>query len=329
VAPRRAILRALPLALLAALLLVAPARGATVTVGSPLAQAFKSFPFNSVGTVSNTALPAGNVVSPISGAIVRWRISGATGGPFKLRVLRPAGPSLFTGAGTSAAETPSSTATQTFSTSLPIQAGDAIGLDNSNDEDRIGVAEVPGAAFLFWDPPLLEGSTRPGSPGADPLEVAFNAEVQPAPTVASVAPAAGSFKGRTRVTIDGSDFSGATAVSFGSAAATGFSLDSDTRITATTPAAEKPGKVDVVVTTVAGASAPGAAAKFTYTACKVPNVLGKRLKKARKRLRKARCKVGKVSLKKGAERATARVLKQRPKPGSLRAPGAKVRLTVG
>lgn len=83
----------------------------------------------------------------------------------------------------------------------------------------------------------------------------------PEPVVLLVAPATGPVTGGTSVTITGTGFSGATAVSFGGTAATSFAVDSDLQITATTPA-HAAGIVDVAVTTPAGTSTvPGL---FTY-----------------------------------------------------------------
>jgi hypothetical protein len=131
------------------------------------------------------------------------------------------------------------------------------------------------------------------------------------------------------VKISGSDFTGATAVSFGSTPAAAFTVDSDSQVTAVSPAVSRPGKVDVAVTTLAGNNPSGAADAFTYRACRVPNLGGKTLKKAKKRLRKAGCKLGKVRLRRGADRRSGRVTKQRPRAGKLRPPGARVGLTLG
>lgn len=57
-----------------------------------------------------------------------------------------------------------------------------------------------------------------------------------APVVSSIAPTSGPGSGGTVVTITGSNFSGATGVSFGGTAATGFTVLSGTSITATSPA---------------------------------------------------------------------------------------------
>ena len=79
-----------------------------------------------------------------------------------------------------------------------------------------------------------------------------------APTITSVAPSAGPISGGQGVTINGTNLSTATAVTFGGAAATSFTVLSDTSITAIVPA-HPAGTVDVVVTTAAGkVTAPGA-----------------------------------------------------------------------
>nr|WP_246670128.1 IPT/TIG domain-containing protein [Bradyrhizobium stylosanthis] len=85
-----------------------------------------------------------------------------------------------------------------------------------------------------------------------------------APTVTSISPTSGPATGGTSVVITGTNFSGATAVTFGGVAATGFNVDSGTQITATAPAGS--GTVDVRVTTIGGTSAVSAADQFTYIA---------------------------------------------------------------
>jgi hypothetical protein len=84
------------------------------------------------------------------------------------------------------------------------------------------------------------------------------------PAVTSLSPTSGPAAGGTNVTINGSGFTGATAVSFGSVAATSFTVVSATRITARTPA-QAAGAVTVSVTTPGGTSAGGAGAQFTYS----------------------------------------------------------------
>ena len=83
-----------------------------------------------------------------------------------------------------------------------------------------------------------------------------------APTVTSLAPAAGSTVGGTLVTIIGTGFTGATAVQFGGSSATSVTVNSATSITATAPAGS--GTVDVTVTTPNGTSATSAGDQFTF-----------------------------------------------------------------
>ncbi len=85
---------------------------------------------------------------------------------------------------------------------------------------------------------------------------------EPAPTVSSISPVAGLPAGGTQVSITGTGFTGASAVSFGTGAAT-YSVISPTEITTTSPSGS-PGAVDVIVATPSGASAASAADLFTY-----------------------------------------------------------------
>ena len=82
------------------------------------------------------------------------------------------------------------------------------------------------------------------------------------PVVTSIAPSSGPAAGGNTVTITGSGFTGATAVDFGAIAASSFTVNSDTQITATTPPSTA-GTVDVKVIGPVGASATSSADKFT------------------------------------------------------------------
>ena len=74
------------------------------------------------------------------------------------------------------------------------------------------------------------------------------------------------------MTLTGTGFTGASAVDFGTVAATMRHRELDHQITATSPAGT--GTVDVTVTTPAGTSPPRAADQFTYTAA-APTVTGR------------------------------------------------------
>jgi IPT/TIG domain/Carboxypeptidase regulatory-like domain len=93
--------------------------------------------------------------------------------------------------------------------------------------------------------------------------------VAPVPAVTRLNPASGSSAGGTAVTLTGSGFMGASAVTFGEAAATNVHVVSPTQLTCTSPA-NAVGTVDVRVTTVGGtSSADGTGNNFTYNAAPV------------------------------------------------------------
>jgi len=309
---------------------VAGAEAAPVTVGSPLTKTFGGTLGSSpTGTWANSVLTeaGANVTSPVDGAIVAWTMAGnySKGKPFELRVLRPAGPGVYTAVGTSAPGTPTG-GTQTFTTDLPIEAGDLIGL-NVN-EGYIGTAGVTGGDVIDWFPELAEGATLAPPYGGENVELGFNATVQPAPTITAITPGSGVSTGGTAVTISGTDFEGAGAVKFGSAAASSFTVSSEGQIDAIAPAGA--GSVPVTVTTIAGtATSPQ---NFTYAApaatCTVPKLKGKTLKAAKKRIRAAHCRVGKVIKKAGATAKHGTVVKQAPKASAVVPAATKVKVTL-
>jgi len=85
------------------------------------------------------------------------------------------------------------------------------------------------------------------------------------PAVTAVRPDAGLEAGHTAVSITGTDFAGATAVSFGAAEALHFTIDSATEITAESPPSGG-GAVHVTVADAAGTSGTSAADEFSYVA---------------------------------------------------------------
>jgi hypothetical protein len=92
----------------------------------------------------------------------------------------------------------------------------------------------------------------------------FSLTVSPVPpTVTAVSPNGGPPAGGTSVTITGTNFTGASAVSFGGSAARRFAVNGPTSITALSPGGAA-GTVDVTVTTGNVTSATSAADHFTY-----------------------------------------------------------------
>ena len=301
-----------------------PAPAETVTVGANLQTAVyaNAFGCNVEGGCTD-AEEAPGFTSPISGTIVRWRVRDSSGA-LALRTVgavgSPIGPTIH----------PESSAVETFPVSMPIEAGEAIGLDIAKLSGSIGVAEPGGTTLLSWTPALPPGKATPPNTTYTQFELLMNVDVQPPPGIAALTPAAGPAAGGTVVTIRGHDLSEAIAVRFGSAPASTFHVESDTQMTATAPAGQ-PGAVAVAVKTQAGTTT----APFSYEAqsatplCRVPKLKGKKLKAAKRRLRGADCKIGKVTRRRSATSRTGRIVRQRPRAGSIRPAGAAVRVRLG
>lgn len=311
-------------------LTAASVQAAVISIGSVLPKEFTSTKFERVQTLFNTGLPqaGANLVSPVDGAVVRWRIQGASGGPFYLRVLHPNGKGAYEAAGTSLPATPTDEGLQTFSTNLKIKAGDLVGIDPTSAEDKIGVATTSGASYASIFPTPFDGSVVAPSETFDGKEIELSAEVLPVPEITSITPNFGSVTGGTVLTITGKNFANASAVEFGTTPA-GFSVDSDTEITVTTPRVLRPGKVDVSITTVAGENANTRFDDYVYRACVVPALKNKKLKKAKSLLRRNGCKLGHVKKVQAPAKKVGKVLKQTPRPGKVLAPGARVRINLG
>jgi hypothetical protein len=313
----------------AALLAASGAEAATITIGTPTRSGISPKMIGSPSTLVGTASPqeGATLTSPISGRIVRWRIAGASGGPFRLRVMTPREGLLYSGGLMSAPQTPSGTGVEVFPASLPITAGQTIGLDNANASDQVGLGFMPGAAVASWTPPLPPGLGIPASSVMPDTELALNADVQPEPTIAGVTPAVGSIAAVNDVTIFGSDFEGATAVKFGLVPALNFTVMTDNRILAIVPPGTKPGPVDVSVTTLAGTTGALPPDRYTYVACVVPKLKHRSLKATKELLRRKECRPGHVTRAYGAKKS-ARVVRQGHKPKTILPPGSKVSIRL-
>jgi hypothetical protein len=330
---RRAVrIGVMAMALAAAWALVAAvtAGATTVTVGSVLPPTFKSTPFEGVRTLFNSTLPEGgsNLGSPVNGAIVRWKMQGAVGGPFTLRVLHPNGSGAFTPVESSESVRPLGTGIETFSTQLPIHAGDTIAVDSTNATDEIGIAEVPLAGYGIFSQPPMEGTTLAPSEVRGGHELELAAEVQPAPAITGVSPFEGSVLGGEEVTITGTNLNGASAVTFGEVPATSFTVEGEETIHAVAPPQAQVGTVGVTVTTLAGESPTTASDAFAYRGCLVPRLKGKKLALAKSAIRHAGCAVGRTMKMKGPRRMHGRVIKQNPTPGRLLGPRTKVSISL-
>jgi hypothetical protein len=253
-------------------------------------------------------------------------IGGSALFKYKLRVLAHGPGPSYVATGSSAPSTPTGSGLQTFPTAVPIQAGQSIGIDLEAGAP-LAYRSISGAKYDGIQPAVPDGVGGTGVPGSSPYELGYSAEILPAPTIVAVAPASGSVKGGATVAIAGSNFAEVKGVSFGSAAAKSFTVNSESLITAVAPASATLAPVIVGVTTVAGSAA--STQTFAYRGCKVPKLADRKLKGAKKGIRKAGCKVGKVRKEDGVTAKTGTVVKQNPKPGKVLAPGAKVNIKLG
>jgi hypothetical protein len=104
-----------------------------------------------------------------------------------------------------------------------------------------------------------------GTPPSDYLSAAD------APAVAAVSPSSGAASGGTVVTVTGSGFTGASAVTFGGIPGTALAVQSDAQLTVSAPAGS--GTVDVIVTTPVGPSPVVAADAFVYEDASPPAII--------------------------------------------------------
>jgi IPT/TIG domain len=254
-----------------ATLLPAYAHATTVTMGDPnvpltFTMGTGCFPCAPGEAVAQSFTPDAEVnFAPGSGVIRSWRAEAQ--GTVKLIVLESAPEGGWVAVGTSAAGT--SLEGQPNATSLPIGADDMIGVNlgpSSPGKSVVGFDELTNAEVLRWASPLTndEMAREPDNAEGD-RRLQLNAEIVLAPIVSSISPTSGSNAGGNAVTIGGRFLDGATGVSFGSAPASSFSVDSSSQITAIAPSAAA-STVDVRVTGPGGSNEVGPADKYAFTA---------------------------------------------------------------
>lgn len=146
---------------------------------------------------------------------------------------------------------------------------------------RVPWAPIGLNGFYTWtpgDPPVAQSTTNlpvstagtniPGTPSYNPsnpidlvLQSSQDTTDDDPPSISGITPATGAVAGGTVVTINGSDFTGATGVTFGGTPGTALNVVSDSQIKVTAPA-HAAGSVPVVVTTPDGNDTE--ASGFTY-----------------------------------------------------------------
>lgn len=154
---------------------------AAVTIGSDLSRpvAFGGGPAGPF-TVLNRTIPGRPTTAPINGVIARWRVkgSGADWGTLRLRVLADAAadPSYAVVRSSDSVSPGLIVGIEEFATSLPIAAGQRIGLEATNQIQ--GAVDVPGVLVDYLSPSPADGATAPVFDTNDD-EVLFQAEIEP------------------------------------------------------------------------------------------------------------------------------------------------------
>lgn len=155
-------------------LIAAPASADTVKVGSALTGSYAPVNFNAGATGMTSSINGASAGSPVSGTVISWTLKGASGGPLFLQIVRPSGTNLFASITSSAGVIAS---TQPNPTSLPIQAGDLLGVRNTNNSDQLGLLNAPASVAPAFVPALVDGAA-PRSPGNGTGEFGIQAEVR-------------------------------------------------------------------------------------------------------------------------------------------------------
>jgi PASTA domain-containing protein/IPT/TIG domain-containing protein len=303
---------------------------ALVTVGqtssSELVNCSEPLPYDEL----QTSISGGNsYVAPANGVLTSWSTySGPVSGQsLGLKVFRPQGGISYKVVAHDGPHSLTPNVLNTFPVSIPVQAGDVIGTFVPENSEVACTFEThsSGDVIGYRAGNNADGASFELEETYSGVRVNLSATLLPPPTIASISPATGSIAGAS-VVIAGANFASVQSVSFGSAPATSFTVNSEGQITAVAPPSATLASVPVTVTTVAGSASSAQA--FAYEGCLVPSLKGKKLKAAKKKAQKANCKIGKVKKLGDATTKTGKVSKQSPKPGKILAPGSKINVKL-
>jgi hypothetical protein len=303
-----------------------------ITVGTPLPIPITEdiwIACNGCVLTNPVAAPGRSDVSPVTGVIVRWHLYGGhRGAAFRLRVLTPLGEAGYLGSGSSDGAIPNTNSqVETFSTRLPIEAGQLIGLELEDQGSGLLFGGSSVATSVFLEPAMRDGSRGvPNEEWENGFVFPFNAEVLPPPSVSNLSPTTASFTEPVEVAISGENFAEVQSVNFGGQSV-GFTVNSESRITARLPPGAAPASMPVTVVTAAGTAQ--ASVNYASRGCVVPKLKGRRLVAVRRALSRKGCSLGAVTRRHHATLRSGRVKRQRPRPGAVVGLGAKVRVTLG
>lgn len=330
---------------LAVSLCTASSYAAVITVGTPLPIPVEENTYIGCGQpgclFTNPSAPSGlSDISPVDGMIIRWRLYGPTSKTgYRLRVLSPFG-NEYLGAGTSVSSPVAGTrVVSAFPAHLPVKAGQLIGLEIGGDAGFLFGLSSSVTSLVLEPAPFDGESAAPSTDwGTGHYLFPFNADVLPPPSIVGISPRGSLFTNGTEVTISGDNFAEVESVTFGGEPVN-FTVDSESRLTASVPPASMPATVSVRVVTAAGtAKAP---TNFSYESpanssyespspsCVVPRLSGKSLSAARKALHRRDCSLGRVRRRHHATAKSGRVKRQSPRVGTVLSPGGEVAVTLG
>ncbi|HVA02985.1 MAG TPA: IPT/TIG domain-containing protein [Acidimicrobiales bacterium] len=240
----------------------------------------RAIQYDGVGEPREYDLWYGTVTATGSSTInVTW--SGPLGGMTAEYEVQEFGAGLGPGTGwsldtTNSQENPSST-TVTYPSLTPAASGelyfgfmDMPQTPSAGSTSGFTYATTADANQIAYNPAVGSGTVQPtssqfsaGASSGLAMLLVVHAP-PPIPTVTAVNPSGGPLAGGNTVTVTGTTFSGATAVTFGSTAGTNVIVNGGgTSLTVTAPA-EAAATIDVTVTTISGTSATGGADKYTY-----------------------------------------------------------------
>jgi hypothetical protein len=241
----------------------------------PLTVHFADFQAVSLGTGDYTS----GAFTPIAAGTYHWiatysgdtnngPVSTTCGDPAQDSVVAPPAAPTVTGVNPSSGSTAGGTSVTISGTNLAsataVTFGTSAATITSDTATQIVATSPPGSAGTVHITVTTAGGTSTTSAADQFTYVAPPA----APTVTGVNPSSGSTAGGTSVTISGTNLASATAVTFGTSAAT-ITSDTATQIVATSPPGSA-GTVHITVTTAGGTSTTSAADQFTYVAPPAP-----------------------------------------------------------
>lgn len=174
-------------ACLAMAVALAPASSADVTIGANVNQStlnsgtcgFESMAERPCTFITST-VPGQTMTAPCAGTVTRFRLNGFVrpANHYRLRVVRRNADGSFTGTASSAQVAIASEGVNEYATSLPIAAGEQIGIDFLDSTEEFGLRWVgsPGVgAAYFYAFPADGGSAFPTGPAT--FYYLFNADI--------------------------------------------------------------------------------------------------------------------------------------------------------